>query len=684
MSTADFHFQPLDKIRNIGIIAHVDAGKTTVSEEMLYYSGMTHSIGSIDEGNTILDYLSQERERGITIVSAAATLPWQDHYIHLIDTPGHIDFTAEVERSLRVIDGAVVIFSGMEGVEAQSEKVWHQADSYQIPKVAFINKLDRAGASFSRVANEINEKFEQVSIPLQFPIGQEDEFDAIIDLISLQCYKFLNHNDPDHIQILSIPEELKKSVENARLEMVTSLAEFSEKIAEFYLSDQRVPEELLMSEVRHLTLSNKIIPILCGAAKNRTGIKLLMEAIVDFLPSPLDIKPPIGKTATGQLSITPERNEPFSGLIFKLTASATTDLLYLRTYSGTLPNNTNLINARTGEKVKVKRLLRLFANNYQNLEACGPGDIVAIVGPKNTFTGDTLCAPERIVSLHDIEFPEPVISMAIEHRNAKEKEKLIHALELLSREDPTLTIKENEQTGQRIISGMGELHLEINLNRIEEEFHLAIRAGAPQVSYRETINAPATETFEFNRTIGDKHLSAKVTISISPTDYSLPLFSIKSKLANENLITAAVIDEAKKALSDAIKTGGLQGYPLIYLTATIEHIEIESKETGLDAITPAILQAFDHALRSATTKLLEPIMQIEIITPDNSVGEVTNYLQTRHAIIHKIIEFQGQEKIVCEVPLSAMFGFSKALPKLTGGRGSFNMSPNGYRDTNHS
>ena len=663
-------FQAPEYIRNIGIIAHVDAGKTTLSEQILYHSGKTHKVGSIDDGTTILDYLEEERKRGITIVSAAAAIPWQNHLIHLIDTPGHIDFTAEVERALRVIDGTVVIFSAVEGVEAQSEKVWYQADKYAIPRLIFINKLDRIGADFNRVLNDINEKL-GTSVTIQQPIGTEDQFKGVIDLIQMNILPEAGHLTRE------IPKTLLASAEVAREEMIIKLADHSEKIAELYLAEQTVPTELITDELRRLTISGSLIPVLCGSAKKDIGTEAVLNAVLNYLPSPLD-RAYSAVTKGGKsvdLNCTPE--DPFTGFIFKLTAQNSHDLIYLRTYSGHLQIGSTVLNSRTGEKIKIKHLTRLFANHLENITHCGPGDIIALCGLKHIKTGDTLCSTARPVAMDQISFPDPVISMAIEPRKSGEKAKLMHALDIITREDPTLFFKENEETGQYLISGMGELHLEITAHRIRSEFNLEIRQGEPKVAYRERVLNTVMQTYEFSRNSSEKVLFGRVTIQLTPSDKVEPevLEILPDAITHRHLIF-----DARSSLRNSIMTGGINGFPLINTAVQIKKIEL-SDHTADESVTPAIFHAFYEALKEAETGLMEPVMNVETLSPPETTGEVINFLNSRKARVKTINHVNRFEKVVAEIPLSQMFGFSKAMPKLTGGRGSFSMTRSGYQDT---
>ena len=672
----------LESIRNIGIIAHIDAGKTTLTERFLFYSGKTHRIGDIDSGNTVMDYLDEERSRGITIVSAAASFKWakadDKAMIHLIDTPGHIDFTAEVERSIRVCDGSVVIFSGVEGVEAQSEKVWHQSNSYNVSKIAFINKLDRLGASFERTVKEIKEKFTSIQItPFQIPVGIESELRGIIDLFHMK-YLHFGSEECSEVFVEDIPEELLEESKAARDNFLSDISELSETIAELYLEEREIPEDLLKSEIRKLVVTNKLCPIFTGSAKKNIGVQPLLDAVVDYLPSPADRPSYPAFRAKNHEKVEVNINDHgFCGLIFKLIASGSADLLYLRSYSGKLKVNDTLINSRNGKKVRVKRILRLYSKNIDAIDEVGPGDIVGIIGPDGVFTGDTLCDHTRQVLLNKIDFPEPVISMALEAKSANEKDRLNTSLELMCREDPTLEVEESENTGQLILSGMGELHLEICTHRLKNEFNVNIRYGKPRVAFRETLLHPCSITGVFDKMVGDKELYSEVKLQLEPVKLAQGIL-IESTVRNNN-IPNSWIKSAQDTLSAALKTGGNQGYSLTYIKATITDIGGNPEKTTDGSVAGAVMDAVNKAIAKGT-KLMEPLMKLEIHAPEEVVGEITGYLQMRRCIITGIDNVASSKVLRCEVPLAEMFGFSTALPKLSGGRASFSMEPFGYQE----
>ncbi len=669
----------LSNIRNLGIIAHIDAGKTSTTEGLLFFSGLTHRYGNIDEGTTVMDFLPDERARGITIMAAAAVIPWGSYEYHLIDTPGHIDFTAEVERSLRAIDGAVVIFSAVEGVEAQSEKVWHQADGYGVPKIAFVNKMDRIGASYSRTCQEIDEKFGGVALPMQFPDGEESDFHGMVDLLAMEYLQFTGDRH-EVVQRIPVPEELRKDAEAAREALLEKLSDHSDEIANLFLEGAEIPLELLHGEIRRLTLSRKLVPVFLGSAKREIGVQPLADAIGLYLPSPVDVKeyPAVDRRTGKETAVHADLKEPFAGFIFKINASNTADLFFLRIYSGTLHGNDQLVNARTGEKVRAKQLYRIYAKSTEQIQEAGPGDIVGLTGLKDCGIGDTLCAPQRVLSFGGIAFPEPVISMVVEPKFSKDKDKLDDALNLLCREDQTLRRSTAEETGQRVVSGMGELHLEVSLKRVSTDFGVDIRTGEPRVAYRETLLKPATIHAVFNKTIGDAVFYAEVTVDFSPMERTGEPFEITDE--TRGVIPRALTEAALQALGDGLKTGGLQGYPMIFVKASLKDLKFAQETTTPGAVAGAVNDAITQAFQQAGTVVLEPVMKLEVLAPEDTVGEISMYLQPRRAIISDMVQVGTMRKIICQVPLAEMFGFGKALPRLSGGRGSFSLEPSGYQE----
>ncbi len=669
----------LSKIRNLGIIAHIDAGKTSTTEGLLFFSGLTHRYGNIDEGTTVMDFLPDERARGITIMAAAAVIPWGDYEYHLIDTPGHIDFTAEVERSLRAIDGAVVIFSAVEGVEAQSEKVWHQADGYGVPKIAFVNKMDRIGASFSRTCQNIDEKFGGVALAMQYPDGEESEFRGMVDLLTMEYLQFQGERR-ETVARMAVPENLQEEAAAAREALIERVADHSDEVASLFLEGEEVPLDLLKREIRRLTLARQLVPVFLGSAKRELGIQPLADAIGAYLPSPQDIAeyPGTDRRTGKECVVHADPKEAFSGFIFKINASNTADLFFLRIYSGSLHPNDQLINARTGEKVRAKQLYRIYAKATEQIQEAGPGDIVGLTGLKDCGIGDTLCAPQRVLSFGGILFPEPVISMVVEPKFSKDKDKLDDALKLLCREDQTLRRSTAEETGQRVVSGMGELHLEVSLKRVSTDFGVDIRTGEPRVAYRETILQPTTVHTVFNKTIGDAVFYAEVTIDFAPGDRNGEPFEIRDKTRGN--IPRALLEAATQALQDGLRTGGLQGYPMIFVEADLKELVFSQETTTPGAVAGAVNEAITQGLQQAGTVILEPLMKLEVLAPEETVGEISMYLQPRRAIISDMLQVGTMRKIICHVPLAEMFGFGKALPRLSGGRGSFSLEPSGYQE----
>ncbi|MDD4098412.1 MAG: elongation factor G [Lentisphaeria bacterium] len=666
-------------IRNISIIAHIDAGKTSTTEGILYYSGLTHRYGSIDDGTTVMDFLPEERARGITIAAAAASVPWKEHSIHLIDTPGHIDFTAEVERSLRVIDGAVVVFSAVEGVEAQSEKVWRQADRYEVPKIAFINKMDRVGASFDGTVAQINDKFSRCALPLQIPLGCENTFAGLIDVLTGEQVCFSGERNAE-VRREPLSAEQQDVWKAAYSHVVERVADFSDEVAELFLTESEVPLELLRQEIRRLTLARQVVPVFVGSAKKSIGIQPLMDGVIDYLPSPLEVTYKAFDVKTEQeVTITSDPGTSFTGFIFKVNASNTADLFFIRVYSGVLKANATVINTRSGDKVRARQLYRIYAKSTEQVDEVGPGEIVGVTGLKDCGIGDTLCEGRPLLAFDKIGFPDPVISMVVEPKFSKDKDRLDEALALLCREDQTLCRSTAEDTGQRLLSGMGELHLEVNLKRVAADFNVEIRCGEPRVAYRETLKAETVQSVVFEKTLGDTFLFAGVKVAFRPLPRGGDIFTITSSVRDASL-PRAFLAAAERALHDGLRTGGLNGYPMIYVGADILELKFSPDTTTEGAVAGAALQAIDQALAQVGTVILEPLMHLEVVCPEDTVGEISMYLQPRRAIIRDIASVGGVKKIVCEVPLAEMFGFGKALPRLSGGRGTFSMEPSGYQE----
>src|SRR3954468_10925450 len=681
---------PLSRIRNIGIIAHIDAGKTTTTKRILYYTGETHRMGDVDKGSTTTDYLEEERERGITIVAAAITCRWKDVTINIIDTPGHVDFTAEVERSLRVLDGAVVIFSAVEGVEAQSETVWRQAAKYHVPRICFINKMDRIGAEFERVFGEIEGRLESHPIPVQIPIGAGPEgtmgeFQGLIDLIAMKALHFKTEDLGSTFTVDEIPEDLRLHAEAWRETMLNSLSAFDETFAMEYmaaLDGAELTEEMIHAALRRATLTGKVQPVLCGSSFKYVGVQGLLDAVSAYLPSPLDRPPIVGhhpKKGT-ELVRKPSPSEPFAGLVFKITNDAHGDLSFVRIYSGTLKSGTRAHNPRKDKKENCSRLYHIRADDREQISEAGTGDIVGIVGLKESVTGDTLCDAAHPVLLERIEFPETVISMSIEPVSSADKGKLADTLNALAREDPTFTFKVNEETGQTLISGMGELHMEILKNRMTRDFNLKVHVGRPRVSYRETIKK-AVKRVEGTciRQTGGSGLYAKVTIDLEPEAQpkGAPVLHFVNKLKG-GVIPSEYIPAIEAGLREEAKSGGRTGYPLVDLKVMLvdgDYHEVDSNDL---AFRFAASDALRKAVQEAGSVLLEPIMKLEVVTPEDYLGNVTADLSSRRALIEKTFTRGKLMVIEARAPLEKMFGYSTAVRSLSQGRASYSMEPLEY------
>jgi elongation factor G len=686
----------LRRIRNIGIIAHIDAGKTTTTERILYYTGEIHRMGDVDRGNTTTDYLEEERERGITIVAAAITCHWKDPAgqpitINIIDTPGHVDFTAEVERSLRVLDGAVVIFSAVEGVEAQSETVWRQAAKYKVPRLCFINKMDRIGAEFDRVYKEIEERLlESHPIPIQIPIGAGPEgtmgeFQGLIDLTSMKALHFTSEDLGSTFTVDEIPEEIRLDAEAWRETMLNALSAFDEKFAEEYmahLDGAELTEAMIHAALRRATLTGRAQPVLCGSSFKYVGVQRLLDAVAAYLPSPLD-RPPIAghhpKKGT-ELSRKPSPSEAFAGLVFKITSDAHGDLSFLRIYSGTLKAGTRAFNPGKDKKENCSRLYHIRADDREQISEAQTGDIVGIVGLKESVTGDTLCDAAHPILLERIEFPETVISMSIEPVNSADKGKLADTLNALAREDPTFTFKVNEETGQTLISGMGELHLEILKNRMTRDFNLKVHVGRPRVSYRETIKR-SVKRIEGTciRQTGGAGLYAKVTIDLQPETQpkGAPVLHFVNKLKG-GVIPSEYIPAIEAGLREEAKSGGRTGYPLVDLKVTLTGGAYHDVDSNDLAYRFAASDALRKAVEEAGAVLLEPIMRLEVVTPEDYLGNITADLSSRRALIDRTSTRGKLMVIDARAPLEKMFGYSTAVRSLSQGRASYTMEPLEY------
>ncbi|HUY32682.1 MAG TPA: elongation factor G [Pirellulales bacterium] len=674
----------LKNIRNIGIIAHIDAGKTTVTERMLYYSGATHRMGDVDKGTTETDFDPEEQERGITIYSACVTFNWKQVVVNLIDTPGHVDFTAEVERSLRVLDGGVVVFSAREGVEAQSETVWRQADRYQVPRVAFINKMDREGADFHGTLDEIRERLEANPVAVQIPVGVGPPhvlgaFRGVIDLVTMKMLSFTPESQGKEVVELEIAADMADDARLWRDQMLEKLYDYSNELMELALAESVVPDELIRTVLRDATLHRLIVPVLCGSALDHVGVQPLLDAVAHYLPSPADRPPVEGadpETPGKKLLRKPSISEPFCGLVFKIQAEKHGDLSYVRVYSGELKSNSRVLNPGKGKKENVSQLWHVQASRKEQIDRVAVGDIVGIIGLRASVTGDTLCDAKAPILLESIQFPDTVISMAIEPESSAERKKLVDVLEMLKRQDPTFRASTSEETGQTLISGMGELHLEIIKHRLLRDFNLNVRVKKPQVSYRETVKQSAEVTGECHQQQAGQPLFAKVKIRMEPL------------AGGENPVTVAVGStegippEFLRAVLDALaqegEGGGSLSYPLMKVKVTVlggEAHEVDSTEI---AFRRAAADSFRKGLQQAGIVLLEPIMKLDITTPEEHLGDIVADLQQRRAMITHT-QARGRNTVIeAEAPLATLFGYSSAIRSLSQGRASCSMEPTAY------
>jgi len=664
---------PLERIRNIAIIAHIDAGKTTITERILYYTGRTYKIGEVDEGTAVMDWMKQERERGITITAAATTCYWQNHRINIIDTPGHVDFTAEVERSLRVLDGGVVVFDGVAGVEAQSETVWRQADRYNVPRICFINKMDRIGASFNRSLSMIEERLQAKPLPIQLPLGSEASYEGIIDLIENKAWRFDGSPDSEPLEV-AIPEsELAMCVE-FRQTLIEKLAEGDDRIMAAYIDGKSIAPNELRTALRKATLANKGVPILCGSALRNKGIRLLLDAIISYLPSPLDM-PPIRAidTRLGAEVTRPARDDaPFSALAFKVVSDPFMGrLVYLRVYSGRVKAGARIFNAAQGRKERIGRLLLMHANHREEIGEADTGAIVATLGLKGTFTGDTLCDSSRPVLLESIRFPEPVLSVAIEPKTNVDQDRIGEALSKLVEEDPTFKVDYNQDTGQTVISGMGELHLEVIVGRLFSEFKVGAKVGKPQVAYKETITIPVRVERKFVRQTGGHGQYGHVCLELEPVEHGSG-FQFVNRVKN-GAIPKQYIPAVEIGVKEAMQTGVLAGYPVIDIKATLYDGSYHEVDSSDIAFRMAGSRALKDGVAKAKPILLEPIMRLEVVTPEQFLGDIIGALNSRRGRI-EALETQGEMRVVYSfIPLAETFGYATSLRSLTQGRATHSM-----------
>ncbi len=671
---------PLDKTRNIGIMAHIDAGKTTCTERILYYTGKAYKLGEVHDGAATMDWMEQEQERGITITSAATTAEWAGHRINIIDTPGHVDFTMEVERSLRVLDGAVALFDGVAGVEPQSETVWRQANKYGVPRICFINKLDRTGANFERAVLTITERLRANTAVVQLPIGLEAELLGVVDLVEMQGLVWRGDDLGSTWDVTEIPDDIKDKAAEARLELIDLLTQFDEHLLEKYVEDEEsiTPADLRAS-LRACTLSLDIVPVLCGSAFKNKGVQPLLDAVIDYLPSPLDI-PPVKGVHKGEESERPADDDaPFSALAFKIMSDPHVGkLTYFRVYSGQMAKGSQVVNTRSGRKERLGRILEMHANDREDLDVVRAGDIVAGIGLKDVRTGDTLTHPDHPIELEQMDFPDPVIQVAVEPRTKADQDKLGKAMSALAEEDPTFQVRTDEETAQTLIAGMGELHLEVLVERMLREFRVDASVGKPQVAYRETISAPVTKfTYTHKKQTGGAGQYAEITFNLEPNDPGKG-YEFATEISGGR-IPKEYIPAVNSGMQDAMTTGPLAGFPVVDLKVTLtdgRHHEVDSSDMAFKIAATAALR---DAARRAKPTLLEPIMAVDVVTPEEYMGDVIGDLNSRRGKIDSM-EQRGREQIVkAHVPLSEMFGYATELRSRTQGRATHTMQFDTYR-----
>lgn len=670
---------PLERTRNIGIIAHIDAGKTTVTERVLFYTGRKHKIGEVHEGEATMDWMEQERERGITITAAATTCFWNDNRINIIDTPGHIDFTVEVKRSLRVLDGAVVIFDGVAGVEPQSETNWHYADDYKVPRMCFINKLDRTGADFFKDLDSIHDRLTKNAYAMQLPIGAEGGFKGMVDLLTRKAYIYLDEMG-QKIDETDVPEDMKDQVEEWRAKLVEAVAENDEDLMERFLGGEDIPVEDLKKVIRKATIANDFVPVFCGSALKNKGVQQMLDAVIDYMPNPIDV-PPVQATDVDDeektVEIKNDDNEPFCALAFKVAADPFVGkLCFFRVYSGTLKSGSYVVNTTTGKKERVGRILRMHANDREEVDQVYAGDIAAAVGLKDTFTGHTLCDEKREVLLEQFVFPEPVISLAVEPKTKADQEKMGVALAKLAEEDPTFKVRSDEETNQTIISGMGELHLDVIVDRMKREFKVEANVGQPQVSYREAIKGTAEAEGKFVKQSGGRGQYGHCWIRVEAKEAGSG-FEFGDEIKG-GVIPKEFIKPIEKGIVETMEKGVLAGYPLLDLKATVYDGSYHDVDSSEVAFKIAGSMAFTDACKKAGLVLLEPMMKVEVITPEEFMGDVIGDINSKRGQVNEMRDRGGNKAVDAMVPLSEMFGYATQLRSMTQGRASYTMEFDHY------
>lgn len=670
----------LDRYRNIGIMAHIDAGKTTTTERILYYTGVSHKIGEVHDGAATMDWMVQEQERGITITSAATKCKWEgmakqfpQHLINIIDTPGHVDFTIEVERSLRVLDGACAVFCAVGGVEPQSETVWRQANKYHVPRMAFVNKMDRPGANFLRVVEQVRTRLGSVGVPIQLPIGAEEHFEGIVDLVKMKGVYWEEENKGIKFEYRDIPAHMLEECKKWREKMVEAAAEANEDLMEKYLGGEELTEEEIKRGLRQRTINNEIVPMTCGSAFKNKGVQALLDAVIEFMPSPLDVPPIQGILEDGEHAVRhADDNEPFSALAFKIaTDPFVGSITYLRIYSGSLKSGDSVLNSVKDKKERFGRLLQMHANNREEIKEAYAGDIVAAVGMKNTTTGDTLCDLDKVIILERMEFPEPVITLAVEPKTKQDQEKMGIALSKLAQEDPSFRVRTDEETGQTIIAGMGELHLEIIVDRMLREFAVEANIGKPQVAYRETITKSVEQEGKYIKQTGGRGQYGHVWLKLEPNEAGAG-FKFKNELVGGS-VPKEYVPAIEKGVIEQMQNGVLAGYPVVDVMVTVfdgSYHEVDSNEM---AFKIAGSQAFKSGAIKGGAIILEPIMSVEVVTPEDYMGDIVGDLNRRRGMILGMDDGPSGKHVKAEVPLSEMFGYATSMRSATQGRATYTM-----------
>ncbi len=671
---------PLSRLRNIGIMAHIDAGKTTTTERILFYAKKIHRMGEVDEGSATMDWMEQERERGITITDAATTCFWKDHQINIIDTPGHVDFTIEVERALRVLDGAVAVFCAVGGVEPQSETVWRQAEKYKVPRIAYVNKMDRMGADFEGALDSIFERLKAKPVCLTIPVGEAEDFRGIIDILDGKFIEFDQEEFGAVFEETEIPEEMMEEYETRRSELIEAVTEYSEPVLTAFIEGEEITSELLKPSIRKGVLDRKLLPVLTGSSLHNIGVQKLMDAIVDYLPAPTDLPPAIGmnpeKEAEEKRELTPEA--PMSALVFKIATDKYVDkLVFMRIYSGSVDKKLGMLNPRTGKRERISRIFQMHSDKREQLEEAVAGDVVAVAGLREVKTGDTLCDPKKPIIYEQMTFPEPVIFVAIEPKSTADSAKLEESLARLEEEDPTFKVREDKETGQTIIAGMGELHLEILVDRMIREFGVAANVGNPQVAYRETIIDKAKAKYTVDRSLGESTQFAEVFLECYPRERGMG-FEFRDEFDN-----CSFPEEFRRAIEagirDTLESGPIAGYPLLDVGAKLISAKWSEDSSNAMAFRVAAVNAFSRALNDASPVFLEPVMDVEVVVPETNMGEVLNDLAIRSAHIENVSDRKDLKVIDATVPLAEMFGYSTTLRNLSQGRATYTMQFSKYR-----